>query len=273
MPGPLPLGERIIWQGKPRWQTLTRQVFHTNLVLAYFGITALWGVGRVLNEGGSVQDAAHSVAPAVVSGALVLAVFALLAWLAARTCVYTITNRRVLMRIGTALSKTIDIPFTAINAVEMKVGASGIGSISIRPTKDKTIPFFLLWPHVRPWRLRFPEPTLRALPNVEEIATLLTRRLALAAQAERAASLEYSERDGEVPAADGEVTALAASDEKPKGQNRSRVPLLAAAALPVLTVIAVMTIQFNKSDLDRTAGLSPEKVYDLSVRDVGSDQF
>ncbi|MEM1399598.1 MAG: photosynthetic complex assembly protein PuhC, partial [Pseudomonadota bacterium] len=46
-----------------------------------------------------------------------------------------------------------------------------------------------------------------------------------------------------------------------------------AAALPVLTVIAVMTIQFNKSDLDRTAGLSPEKVYDLSVRDVGSDQF
>jgi len=36
LPGNLPPGESIVWQGSPDWQTLARAVFHTRLVAVWF---------------------------------------------------------------------------------------------------------------------------------------------------------------------------------------------------------------------------------------------
>jgi len=42
--------------------------------------------------------------------------------------------------------------------------------------------FIKLWPHVRPWRFRSPEPMLRDISRVAIVAPLLCRRLAASAE-------------------------------------------------------------------------------------------
>jgi hypothetical protein len=32
LPAPLPKGERILWQGSPRWQSLARTAYYVNIV-------------------------------------------------------------------------------------------------------------------------------------------------------------------------------------------------------------------------------------------------
>ncbi len=37
LPGPLPKGERLLWQGRPALLSLARRAFHVDLVALYFG--------------------------------------------------------------------------------------------------------------------------------------------------------------------------------------------------------------------------------------------
>ena len=37
LPGPLPEGETILWQGAPDWRVLAVQAFHVRAVAIYFG--------------------------------------------------------------------------------------------------------------------------------------------------------------------------------------------------------------------------------------------
>ena len=37
LPGPLPKGERLLWQGRPALVSLARRAFHVDLVALYFG--------------------------------------------------------------------------------------------------------------------------------------------------------------------------------------------------------------------------------------------
>jgi hypothetical protein len=39
------------------------------------------------------------------------------------------------------------------------------------------VSYVLLWPHIRPWRLRTPEPMLRALPDAAVAAAKLSEAL------------------------------------------------------------------------------------------------
>ena len=60
LPERLPAGERMLWQGGPRWQTLARRAFHVRKVAAYFGFLMLWRWAPVLSDTGSVAGAAVS---------------------------------------------------------------------------------------------------------------------------------------------------------------------------------------------------------------------
>ena len=42
LPGDLPEGETILWQGAPNWLTLAEQAFHVRAVAAYFALMLLW---------------------------------------------------------------------------------------------------------------------------------------------------------------------------------------------------------------------------------------
>ena len=92
-----------------------------------------------------------------------LALLALLAWLGARTTLYVITSRRLVMKIGIALPIFFNLPFSPIASAALRVYSDGTGDIPVALGKGQRIAYLHLWPHARPFRFTKPEPALRCV--------------------------------------------------------------------------------------------------------------
>jgi hypothetical protein len=176
LPENLPPGEYILWQGAPRWWDLAQRVFHIRAVGCYFALLVLARSWMKLQEGGPhlALLSLLSLLPLALIG---LGLLALLAWLSGRTTLYTLTNRRVVFRIGIALPMAINIPFSAIASAGLRLGAGGTGDIVLTLNGGTRIAYSNLWPHVRPWRFKAPEPLLRTIGDAEAVASLLSAAL------------------------------------------------------------------------------------------------
>lgn len=195
LPAALPPGERVLWQGRPAWRALARRALHVRKVAAYFGVLLAACAASALWTGASFGAAAAyalKLAPFALGAVGLLALFA---WLAGRTTVYTITDRRVVLHIGVALTMDLNLPFRRIGSAALKVHADGTGDIPLALTDGARVAYLHLWPHARPWRLARPEPMLRSVPDAARVAAVLAEALA-AAQGETAANT----RDGRAPA-------------------------------------------------------------------------
>lgn len=167
LPGKLPPGERMLWQGAPDRKLLARSAFHARKVAAYFGVLVAAGI--------VMSASATGIALTVVAGLAAVGLLELLAWATARTTLYTITDKRVVLRIGVAIQKCINLPLAEIGAADLRTLGDGAGEISLTLKSPSPFGFALLWPHARGWRLAKPEPMLRALPDGERVANLLAR--------------------------------------------------------------------------------------------------
>ncbi len=173
LPGDLPEGEALLWQGSPRWTRLACQAFHIRAVSAYFALMLAWRATSAIAAGTEPRAALQAtlmVAP--IAGAAV-GLLALFAWLSARTTVYTITSRRIVLRFGVALTKAINLPFTIVESGALKAFADGSGDLAVTLKAPNKLAFLQMWPHVRPWRASFPQPTLRAIPDASAVARIL----------------------------------------------------------------------------------------------------
>lgn len=175
LPEHLPEGERLLWQGKPDWLQLALSAFHVRKVALYFALLIAWRLWRQSTDGVPVQDAVANNLPLLVSAVLALPLLLLLAWLSHRTTIYTITDRRVVMKFGIALPFTINLPFKAIGAAAAALRQNGTGDIPLKLIGTERLGYVAMWPHVRPWRINNPEPMLRAIPDARHVAELLTR--------------------------------------------------------------------------------------------------
>jgi len=173
LPGYLPAGEQIVWQGEPQWRALSRRVFHTRKVALYFGILMLASAAQRITAGQSLPEIAGSVAWQFALGAVSVGILTLLAWLYARSTVYTITNKRVVMRLGIVLTVSFNLPLKQVASADVRVLQKGIGDITLALQGSDRIAWVHLWPSVRPWRISKPEPTLRAIPDVQVVADKL----------------------------------------------------------------------------------------------------
>ncbi|MFN0218694.1 MAG: photosynthetic complex putative assembly protein PuhB [Hyphomicrobium sp.] len=180
LPGDLPEGETLLWQGGPQWITLARTVFHAGLVAAYFVVLIAWRIGSELWVGDDMRTALLSASWLATMGVIALGLIALLAWVTARTTVYSITSRRVAMRFGAALPLTINLPFSEITSADMNLGRDGTGDIALALTNNGRLAYFHLWPHARPWHVTKTQPMMRALPEPQAVANLLSSALAAA---------------------------------------------------------------------------------------------
>ena len=151
LPGELPANEKVIWQGAPDAWELAISAFHIRPVAAYFaGMLALRLVTSV--SGGQAFGAALMQTVSVLPMALAaLAMLGGLAWLYARTTVYTITSKRVVVRFGVALPKAINIPFAQIESASVKRLSGGRGDVALKLLAPNKIAFLQLWPNARPW--------------------------------------------------------------------------------------------------------------------------
>lgn len=175
LPERLPAGERLLWQGTPDWRVIARRVFHVNKVALYFALMLGWRVAATLHDGGSAGDAVRALAWLGPLAALGLGLLGLLAWLTARTTVYTLTDRRVVMRIGIVLTVAYNLPLRRIESADRADAGGGCGDIALTLERGTRIAWLHLWPHVRPWRVSRTQPMLRALPDAERVASLLAQ--------------------------------------------------------------------------------------------------
>ncbi len=178
LPEALPSGERILWQGAPAWLSLYRRAFHSRTLMVYFAaLLALRGANVVWGGGGAVE-AMIAMLWLLPVAAFALGVLALVAWLNARASWYTITDHRVVMRIGIVLEITFNFPFKVIDGAGLRLHRDGTGDIPLTFMEGEQIAYAHLWPHVRPWRFRRTEPMLRCIPEAAMVADLLARSMA-----------------------------------------------------------------------------------------------
>jgi hypothetical protein len=180
-PARLPVDERVLWQGRPSWKALALQGFHLRWLAAYFAILLAWFAGTEFTSHEPVRDAALSTLRMTGIALVPLLLVCLYAWMTAVTTIYTITDRRVVMRIGVAMPISFNLPFSKILAAGLRNGADGHGDLTLSLAAEKPIKYFVFWPHVRPWRMKQPEPMLRCIPDVEHVAQTLARALAISA--------------------------------------------------------------------------------------------
>ncbi len=173
LPEPLPKGESILWQGAPDIGDLAVRVFHMKKVAVYFVV--------LMFVRGSFLYSLDASAMTILAGVLLVAGLALtalgalgmLAWLTSRTTAYTLTDKRVVMRIGIVLTLTFNLPLKRIETAGLLLTGKGFGDIPLALSGGDRVGWLNLWPHARPWRLAKPEPMLRCIPDAQKFATTL----------------------------------------------------------------------------------------------------
>jgi hypothetical protein len=73
----------------------------------------------------------------LVLGAIVCALLLIVGVMQAKSTVYTLTNRRVAMRIGAALTMTLNLPFRKIVNANLGVRKNGTGTIALEMSREE----------------------------------------------------------------------------------------------------------------------------------------
>jgi hypothetical protein len=173
LPEVLPAGERLLWQGSPDWKTLARRVFHVNKVAAYLALMLAWRFASMLSDGATLSQALLSLVWLAPLFALGLVLLLLLARWTARSSVYTLTDKRIVMRIGIVLTVAYNLPLVRIERADLSDAGHGCSDIALTLERDTRIAWIHLWPHVRPWQVARTQPMLRALPDGQAVSALL----------------------------------------------------------------------------------------------------
>ena len=187
LPERLPDDEFIVWQGSPDIGALANSAFHLKKIGFYFAVLIVACAWPALESGAGLMAVVSAVKWIVPLTVIAMASVWLLAWFTARTTVYTVTSKRVVMRLGIVLTVSFNLPFKQIASADVRVLKDGFGDITLALQGSDSIAWVHLWPSVRPWRISKPEPTLRAVPHVQTVSDKLrqawTQSTGLAANA------------------------------------------------------------------------------------------
>jgi hypothetical protein len=173
LPAVLPQGEQILWQGAPARKALARHAFHVRGVSLYFAALLVWQGLDDGTGGGPAGQWLAALMPTLIGAVIGLAILHLLAWLNARSTLYTLTNRRLVMRFGVAIPMTVNIPFSKLEAANLREHGDGTGDLALTLGANSRISYLVFWPHVRPWHFGRAQPTLRAIGDPQRVAALL----------------------------------------------------------------------------------------------------
>ncbi len=186
LPERLPDSERLLWQGQPLPGLVARRIFHLPVVTGYFALMLAWRIGSQLQDGLPLLAALKGSLVLALLAAVAIGILAALARLTASTTVYTLTDRRIVMRIGIVLTVTYNLPLKHLDAAHLLPLSEGRGEIALQLRGDTRIAYLHLWPHARPWMFARPQPMLRCLAGAEAVSRQLSDAWAAAnAQAAR----------------------------------------------------------------------------------------
>lgn len=172
LPEEPPRGEQILWQGRPDWWRLSIEALSLKWVAGYFALLAIWRFVSVIDLM-PLGRTIGSAVPFVVLGLVVCGLLMLVAYVQARATMYTVTDARVVMRIGAALTVTLNLPYTQVGNAMLDLRKAGTGTIALETMGDTKLSYLVCWPHVRPWHIKRTQPALRCIPEAEKVAHLL----------------------------------------------------------------------------------------------------
>jgi hypothetical protein len=178
LPGRLPKGEFILWQGAPSSAHVSRQIMKTRWIAGYFAVLLVWNVSAGIYDGRTPSELLFSSGALAIMAALAIALLEAFAWGVQKTTMYTITNKRVVMRIGVALSATFNLPFTRIVSADMREGKDGVGDIALTLAPGDKLSWLVFWPHVRGFRKGALMPQMICLEDVAIAGNVLSAALA-----------------------------------------------------------------------------------------------
>jgi hypothetical protein len=166
----------VLWKGRPSLGLLARSAFHAHKAGAY--MAALSVIALVTgNTNAAVVTAGLGV---VLVGLLYI-----LAWANARSTLYILTDARLIMRIGVAIETRINVPLKQVKAAHLRPRGKGYGDIAFEVHGERLLSTLLLWPHVRPYQYKMPQPMMRAVPEVAHVAQLVAEARAQYGQIEQ----------------------------------------------------------------------------------------
>lgn len=171
LPEALPKDEHILWQGSPNPWRLAVEALLLKWVAGYFIVLAVWRIGVSSTEYPLTDAMAHGI-PFVLVGAVACLVLYGLATVQAKSAVYTLTNKRVAMRIGASLTMTLNLPYTQIANANLDLRQGGTGTVAFELKGDTRFSYLMTWPHVRPWHMNPTQPALRCIPHAERVAAM-----------------------------------------------------------------------------------------------------
>ena len=175
LPEPLPAGERILWQGRPAAGLVASRIFHLRALTLYFALMLAWRVAVLVHDGASLAQTWRGTLSLALLALVALGILGYLARLAARTTVYTLTDQRVVMRIGIVLTVTYNLPLRQIDGAHFVDLGQGRGEVALQLRPGVRIAYLHLWPHARPWKLTAPQPMLRCLNDAREASEKLAQ--------------------------------------------------------------------------------------------------
>jgi hypothetical protein len=185
LPEQLPEGEQLLWQGAPKWGALAVRALHVRTVATYFGLLIALRVGYMVLTGEPAKVVLLSGLWLALLCLAAVGILTLTAYGLARSTIYSITDRRVVIRFGIALTMAVNIPFKAVKSAGLRRYADGVGDIPLLLGDGHRVSYLIMWPNVRPWHILQPQPMLRCVPNVDEVAELLADALRQATVAEQ----------------------------------------------------------------------------------------
>ncbi len=252
LPESLPRDEQLLWQGGSDARSLALGTFHVRKLAVYFA--ALLGLRLVLQllDGVAFAAALSGVALLALLAAVALGLLSMYASLVARSTMFTITNRRIVIRCGVAVPMTVNLPFSRIDAVDVRERRDGSGEIAVLPERLSRVSFVLLWPMVKPWRWFRVQPVLRGIPDVASVATVIADAIAADTQHAMATARDESQNDrGPANASD-----TAGSRKWRDFLKYPTLPLAAASSMVIIAVVAVAIIRI--SGVGPAASFDPE---------------
>jgi Bacterial PH domain len=175
LPDHLPEGEKLVWQGRPDWLRLARDAFHVNKVAIYFAVVIAGQAGLRLASGSDWNEALKAVPVLLGLAIAACGIILVLSFISARTTHYTMTTKRVIMKVGIALPVIINIPYSQVDGVSFALTGGDRGNIVFKLSGGVRLAYLMLWPHARPWQFSKPQPCFRDIPNVEAVATRLAQ--------------------------------------------------------------------------------------------------
>ena len=181
----LPNGEQLVWQGQPERRALATRAMYLKYIAFYLVALIAARTGYLILDGESVATWSGMLVWQVLASAFVMLLIVGLAAVYSRTTRYSLTNERLIIKTGAAITIHINLPLQQIIAADLREYSDGTGDITLQVSRAEKLYWLLIWPNVRSWWIRPLRPVLRGLKDAQAVAHLLVEEVGKHADIER----------------------------------------------------------------------------------------